>query len=351
MASWIILLGAGLLAWLMLLLTGADKARAWRAMLINFMFFTPLAAGLVTWSAVIIASKGRWAGQAERLAWTGIAFLVPSFIILIALWIGSPVWAPWYGKTLPQGIWMNNTFLFARDFAALLAFWGSAIWFLLRRLKGRERSILPGAILIVIFCVVFTLLSFDLVLGLNSQWHSAIFGAYFFISSLYIAIVFLALLVVFDSRYHAEIRHDLGKLILAFSILTTYFLFMQLLTIWYSNILDETFYLAQRMNRPGWMVISSVLAAIVYLGPLVLLLTEWAKKNRFFLGSVAVLLLVGLWFDRWWLIAPGIESGPQFGWMEAAGTAAVLGALGLSIDVSRKILPQVPEEGADHERA
>ncbi len=351
-AGWAILLAAGLLAWLVMLLSGADHARAWRALLINFLYFTPLAAGLITWSSIIVASKGQWAGSAERLAWTGVGFLVPSFIILLALWIGSPNWAPWYGKILPQGFWFNNTFLFVRDLAALGGFWGSAAWYFFRRQNGRQGARLPGAILIVVFCVAFTLLSFDLVLGVNDQWHSAIFGAYFFISSLYAAVVFLALLVVFDPRYRGEIRHDLGKLILAFSILSTYMLFMQLLTIWYSNLLDETFYLARRMNQPQWRTVSIILIAVVYLSPLLLLLTEWAKKNRYYLGAVAVLLLIGLWFERWWLITPGITLEMQFGWVEFAATAATLGALGLSITLTPKYLPPPPaEETAAAEQA
>ncbi len=351
-AAWAILLAAGVILWLVLLLSGADNARAWRALLINFLYFTSLAAGLVTWSAVITASKGRWAGRAERLAWTGIGFLVPSFIILIALWIGSPNWAPWYGKTLPQGFWFNNAFLFVRDLAALGGFWGSAVWYLFRRQNGRQGAILSGSILIVVFCAVFTLLSFDLVLGMNHQWHSAVFGAYFFISSLYTAVVLLALLVVFDPRYDGEIRHDLGKLMLAFSILSTYMLFMQLLTIWYSNLLDETFYLARRMNQPQWRIVSSILIAVVYLSPLLLLLTEWAKKNRLFLGAVSLLLLTGLWFDRWWLITPGITNEMQFGWVELAATAGMLGLFGISINVAPRYLPELPvEEGRTREQA
>lgn len=350
-AGWTILLAAGLVLWIVLFLSGADNARAWRSLLINFLFFTPLAAGLVTWSAVITASKGRWAGSAERLAWTGVGFFVPSFIMFFALWAASPSWAPWYGKTLPQGFWFDNTFLFVRDLAALTGFWGVAGWYLRRRQKGRQDAIFPGAILIVVFCVVFTLLSFDLVLGTNAEWHSAIFGAYFFISSLYTAIVFLALLVVFDPRSRVEVRHDLGKLILAFSILTTYMLFMQLLTIWYSNLLDETFFLTRRMHEPGWMVVSSALVGVVYLGPLILLLTEWAKKNRYYLGAVAVVLLTGLWFERWWLIAPGVSRDLQFGWMEASGAAAVLGAMGLSVNLSMRKLPRVSQDGADDGQA
>ena len=84
-------------------------------------------------------------------------------------------------------------------------------------------------------------------------------AAYFFISSLYLAIVFWTLLVVLQPRLPVEVRHDLGKLVLAFSILTTSLLYMQLLTIWYENFPDETSYLIQRMHCDDWKIVSSII--------------------------------------------------------------------------------------------
>ncbi len=349
--GWSVLLAAGLLAWLLLLLSGGDTPRAWRALLINFIYVTPLAAGLVTWSAIVIAANGRWAGQAERLTWTGIGFLVPSFLILFGLWIGSPTWAPWYNKVFHQGVWLNNTFVFLRVLIGLLLFWGTAVWFLRARFRGRTRAGVPAAVLVVVYSVVFTMFSFDLVMALSPEWHSAIFGGHFFISSLYLAIVFWTLMVVVQPDSPVEVRHDLGKLVLAFGILTTSLLYMQLLTIWYENFPDETSYLIQRMHWSDWRIVSSVIVFVVYLGPLVMLLTEWSKRNRVFLGAVSVLLLIGLWLERWWMVAPTFAREARLGLVELAAAAAMVGALGLSIELCRSKLPQVPQEGADHGQA
>ncbi len=348
-AAWAILLLAGLLLWLVLLQTGPDPARAWRALLINFLYFTPLSAGLITWSAIVIAANGRWAGPAERLAWTGLGFLIPSLIVLVALWIGSPDWAPWYGRTFHQGAWLNNTALFVRVLGCLLLFWGTAAWFLLRRLKGRHRAGTPAAILIVIFCVVFTLFSFDLVAALTPEWRSALFGAYFFISSLYVAAVFWAFLAVASPDFGPELRQDLGKLILAFSILTTSFLFMQLLTIWYENMPEETSFLIDRMHYPGWFRVTAGLLLVVFFGPLLLLIPEWAKRNRIFLGGVSIVLLLGLWLERWWLVAPSFTHEAKFGLVELAATAAVCGGLALGIEAARAYLPEMPKEEVNRE--
>ena len=60
------------------------------------------------------------------------------------LWIGSPSWAPWHGNVFHQGVWLDNSFLFGRNLAALIFFWGLAARYLNDRRKGRERSRAPG---------------------------------------------------------------------------------------------------------------------------------------------------------------------------------------------------------------
>ncbi len=344
----LVLFLAGLSGWILLLLFGSDESRVWRALLINFLYFTPLATGLVTWSAIVIASKGHWAGEAERLTWTGFGFIIPSLLILVVLWIGSPQWAPWYGIETSQGFWLNNTFLFIRDLIALLVFWACAVWYFLRRRTGRDNAMLPAAILIVLYSIVFSLIGFDLAMALNPAWSSAIFGGYFFISGLYNAIVFWAFLAVIHTpgrpQVESEVRSDFGKLIITFSILTTYFFYMQLLTIWYENLPRETTFVVTRMNDAGWNTVSLALIVVLYLAPVVLLLTTWAKRNRVWLGAVALLLLIGIWVQRWWLVMPGLLPDIQFGWAEISGTAAVLGLIGIGADMAWRHLPLVPSD-------
>ena len=122
---WLLLALGGSLAWIFLL-QGGDPGRAWRSLLINFLFFSSLSGGLVVWPAVVRTCNGRWHLEVERLAAGGVAFALPSLAALVVLWIGSPGWAPWYRGSFHQGIWLDNSFLFGRDLAALLVFWGLA---------------------------------------------------------------------------------------------------------------------------------------------------------------------------------------------------------------------------------
>src|SRR6266540_2432561 len=85
MLVWALLAVAGSLLWVVFV-TGADSDRAWRSLLVNFLFFTSMAGGLVVWPAVVHTCNGRWAGGLERLAAAGITFALPSLVALTLLW-------------------------------------------------------------------------------------------------------------------------------------------------------------------------------------------------------------------------------------------------------------------------
>ena len=261
----------------------------------------------MVWPAVVRQCNGAWHERVERLAAAGIVFAVPSILALTLLWIGSPRWAPWYDRLFHQGIWLNNSFLFSRDLAALVLFWGLALRYLNDRRRGRAR--VTGAWLVVVYCLVFSLLGFDLVMALDPEWYSTLSGAYFFISGLYIALMAWALLAVGNPAAEPEQLQDLGRLIVAFSLMTTYLMYSHLLPIWYENMPHEVRFLVPRMNFQPWVSVSYVLVGTVYLGPLVLLLTERSKRNRWSLGGISLLILTGMWVERWWLITPTFRTG------------------------------------------
>ena len=185
-------------------------------------------------------------------------------------------------------------------------------------------------------------------MALDPVWFSTLFGGYFFISGMYAAVTCWALLSVLHPARTPDRLHDLGKLVVAFSLMTTYLAYSQLLPIWYENLPQEVRFPLPRMRFGGWQLVSIGLLATVYLGPLVVLLTRWAKRTPRFLGAVTMLLLLGMWLERWWLVEPTFEPAARLGVPELAMGAAFLGALGLAMEEGRRRLPPVagPEEGS-----
>ncbi len=334
---WLLLAVGGCGLWLVFL-NGAEPARAWRALLINFLFFSSFSGGLIVWLAVVGTCNGRWHLSLERIAAAGICFAIPSILALILLWIGSAGWSPWYLGSFHQGIWLDNAFLFGRDLAALLIFWGWAGYYLLQRRGGPARQC--GAVLILIYALVFSLLGFDLVMALDPQWHSNLAGGYFFISGLYIAVSGWALLSAWLGPARADQLHDLGKLMVAFSLMTTYLMYAHLLPFWYENLPREVRFPLPRMHNGQWRVVSYFLLCLVYFGPLLLLLTEWSKRNRWPLGIVSLLVLAGMWVERWWLIAPSFDPLVRLGLSELSLAIGFVGMLGLGMQQFHRRLPE-----------
>lgn len=344
-AACVVVLLAGVAGWFACAL-GPDPERAWRALLINFIFFTPLAAGMVVWPALLTVVRGGWFQGIARPAKAAIAFAPVSLIAFAALWLGCDKWAAWVGEGgLPNAAWLNERFLFGRDAAALVILWVLAMVF--ARRTGRGKAL--AAWLVLAYALVFTLIGMDMVMALDPHWFSTLFGGYFFISGMYAAVAAWTLAVLLRRPpAGVRVRQDLGRLIVAFSLLTTYMMFSQLIVIWYENLPEEVRFVIPRLTKlaPPWPYISAGLLAAVYLGPLVFLLTVWSKRSRLYLMAAAVAILIGLWLERWWLVTPTLGGEMKIGLVEFSITAAFAAALALAVMWAAPWAPAEHEEAA-----
>ncbi len=329
---WLAVLALGVAGW-WLALAGESSDRAWRALLVNFLFFTPLAAGLVAWPAIVVASNGRWSRGLESSALGALWFAPVSLLAFLLLILGGPHWAPWMHEEFHgfKGLWLDARFLFARDALALAGLWAFAARFARRR-AGGERSGWNAGLMAFLYAVIFSLLGFDLVMALEPRWFSTLFGGYFFITGLYAAVAAWALAVLIDFGHEAnqDRLQDLANLIKVFSLLAVGFMFSQLLPIWYENLPEEVIFVIPRRQVTDWRWVSLGLLFTIYLGPLVLLLTRRSRRSRLWLTGVTLLLLAGLWVERWWLVYPSLELDPVLGPAELSVTAAFLAAFVLA---------------------
>jgi hypothetical protein len=340
---WVVVAAAGLAGWL-LAFTISDTARVWRALLVNFLYFTNLSAGLVMWSPTLVLTRGNWAGRLERVPLAGMAFALPSIAVLAALWAGGPAWAPWVGNAdIPWKTWLTWPAVFARDMGMLLIFWLVASIYVHRRRDSRPTKM--AAWLVLTYIVVFSLLAFDLVLALALRWTSALFGWYFIAAGMYAAACSWALAAAWQGVDRDRLQ-DLAKLVFVFSLITTYFMFCQLLTMWYENLPSDTVYAVPRMNFGPWRWVSWALIVSIYLGPLVLLLPVWAKRTRWWLGTLTAVLLGGLWVQTWWLVEPTFSAFElPFGLAEGAGIVFLGGVLAAAFTLYAPALPEeLPKE-------
>ncbi len=348
---WGVLLLLGLLGWICGLVWG-DAHRAWRAVLVNFIYFTPLAAGMVVWPAAITAARGEhWLTERiRRPALLSLGFAPFCLAAFFLLFLGRNYWAGWlHAEHLHNGAWLNSWFLFTRDTVALLLFW----WVAARFARDTRPQLDKGraAWLAFIYCVVFSLLGFDLVMALDPHWVSSLFGGYFFITGMYIAANGWTFSVLrLNPPVGAPHRKDMGKLMVAFSLLSTYMMFCQLLPIWYESLPEEITFVIPRLRNAPWRYVSLALLSTVYLGPLVLLLSNRLKGSIFYLRAISLLVLVGMWFERFWLVTPTLGGQLAIGPAEIGITVAFLSAFILSRQWGGRLIPASCTGGACHSR-
>ena len=337
--SILILAGIAVLAalgWIAVAIWG-DRQRAWGILLTDFLFLSCLAGGLVVWPAIVVASRGQWMGSTQSTALPGV-FLLPACVaILVMLAVGAPAWAPWLHQNVSNSWWLNAPFLFARDIVGLLIFSGLALWFVVAMRRGEQPKKLAGW-LIFVYTIVYSILGIDLAMGLDPQWYSLVFGIYFFISGMYIAVAAWAFTTALaDPKATPDQRDDQAKLMITFCLLTTYMMYSQLLPIWYENMPKETRFLTPRLNWiTNWPVISVVLLIVVYLGPLVLFLPRRGKRSRPYVAVVAALVLIGMWLERWWLVMPSLQKPLALTASEITGVAALLAGYLLFVSSLRR---------------
>lgn len=322
-------------------LEGGQTPRVWRAFLINYLFLTSLAGGLMVWPAIIVTAGGNWMGSLEKVCWAGFALSLPSLVALMVLWAGSESWVPWLDPAGHRAWWMDNTFLFSRNLVMQVLFWALA-WLFLKKRHSKKKHVY-GAWLVFIYAVTFSLIGFDFIMPLDPHWKSMVVGGYYFVSSLYIAAAAWAFISVIMQKPDTRILRTIGKLVFAFCLLTTYLMFSQLLPSWYENQPHMTSFIIPRYNL-SWVGISYLLLVMVYLGPIPLLVSGWSKRNPLFLGIVSAMILAGMWIERWWLVDAVYKKDQViFGWPEIAPTLAFLAIIITGIILAIRRIPRLVE--------
>jgi hypothetical protein len=355
-------LGGAVFAWGAL---GADSGRAWRAFLQNWLLWAALAQGAIAFSCGIRLTNGHWAGPIHRIA-DSIGACAPITLgLYFVVWAGRHQLFEWVETPIAgKEWWYNESFLFTRDVMGL--FWMVALtsvylYMTVRPMLGAARESTGGwqgglvqrwtagwrgeeterslaerrlrklaAPMAMSFALVYSMLAVDMVMALSPHWVSTMFPAYYawggFLSAVALTTV-IALLMRNTPELKGEVtesrRHDLGKMIFAFSIFWMYLFWSQYIVIWYGNIPEETSYIQARLGtqflQDTWYMtdfwtriaepyVKITLSAWLCLWfiPFWVLLGAKPKKTPAILGTIATIVLIGFWIERFILVTPSI---------------------------------------------
>lgn len=347
----LVLLGV---AGLFIAATAYEPARLWQGLLFNWLFWSSLALGMVMFAVALHLTSADWAWSIQRFALAGVAFLPISFVLLIVVFFGSETYfqhwlnPPEFDPIIEaKRAWLTLSTLIARDFFALIVLYGLAFaftYFCLRPdvygIEGPNRGIYGrltagwrgveeeaarsqrirnylGAVLGVLFAVLWGMIGIDLAMTLDPHFFSTMFPVTFFwgafhsgVAATAIAVVLLRKKIGIAELITARQFHDLGKLIFAFSTFWMYLNWSQYIVIWYGLLPWEQPFFVERFAEP-FGPISSAVVILVFLLPFFGLLSRPPKKVPAVLAAFAALILVGLWLERFLIAIPSIWEGSE----------------------------------------
>lgn len=331
------------------------QEKVWTGILTNNMFFLGLSLAGLFFIAVNYIGYGGWYLTVKRIPEAMSMFIPYMGIGMLIVVVG--LWAHWHHiyHWAAEGIADPSSENYDRLIAGKTAYLNKpfftirvvayfAIWiffaYSLRKLSIQEdqlggvgsynKSKVLAALFLVFFGITSSAMSWDFMMSIDSHWYSTLFGWYTFSTLFVSGIAAIILFTIFLKskgylpQVNQEHLHDLGKFLFAFSVFWTYLWFSQFMLIWYANLGESTIYFKTRMDHYPFMFYMVLI--INFVVPFFALMTRHAKRQMSTLATIAVVVLIGHWFDYFLMIVPGATGNEiGFGFFEIGLTIGYAG--------------------------
>jgi hypothetical protein len=318
-AAGVLLLAAGFLA---------DPVQAHRSYLFAWVFWCGVAVGCLSITMISHLTGGMWGLVIRRFLEAGARTLPVWALLFLPVAFGVRQLYTWAKPELVaadpllqhKAVYLNVPFFLGRA-AFYLAAWIVLAQLLSRwsaeldaapslRASRRLRALSGGGLVVLGLTITFS--AFDWGMSLAPHWFSTIYGILFMVgqalSAIALMIVSLAWLAgerPVSDAVRPGLVHDLGKLLLAFTMLWAYVNFSQFLIIWSGNVAEATPFYVHR-SQGGWQWVALALAVFHFALPFLLLLSRDLKRNARALGAVAAGMLLVRVLDLYWLMGPDL---------------------------------------------
>ncbi len=354
-------------------------------------------------SAIIQITRARWGRSFKRITELTLAGAPLALLGLLVLFATSSLWAPFahpeHRLEGGKAAWLSLTFWGIRNFLAVAGLFALSAWYVylsirpdlgLAMEKGRPypgrlaawavrgwrgleeesrrsqaRMSVLAPILCIAYALVYSMVGIDLVMALDPDWYSTLFGGYHFIGNVYMGLA-LAILLALALRKFLGVRvleagkeksflsgkhfGILGALLFAFCLVNGDFFWSQFLTIWYGNLPEETSWVILRTMDPDfpWRHLAwAVLAGFFFIpfGALLFRAVKWSPPRVSLVAAVVLLSIVG---ERFLTTAPPllrVGAGSGFGAILPPLLLAylvTLGFLGAGGWIYGRLMAQVP---------
>jgi hypothetical protein len=326
-----------------------DAQHFWQSYLFAYIFWAGLTLGCLGIFFLHNVVGGNWGVAVRRLVESGLKTLpLVALLVLPLLFFALPTLYKWtdagyraeHFATGHKAAYLNPPWFIIRT---ILYF---AIWFfsgfrilkmanehdrtgdpaLFKRIKARSAPAL------LVFVITTSLAFIDWIMSLEPDWYSTIYGWMFTVGEVLLTFSFLVAVLVllskrepFASFLTSQHYHDIGNLMLAFTMLWAYMSFAQFLIIWAENLPDEIPWYVRRFSG-GWGYIAWTIAIFHFFVPFFLLLLRFVKKNPTRLRTLAIWIIIMKILDVFWIVVPAFrQRGLEVYWTDVAALIALGG--------------------------
>jgi hypothetical protein len=208
----------------------------------------------------------------------------------------------------------------------------------------KTRFMSTYGLILFAFCTAFA--AFDWLMSPDFRFFSTMWGVYYFAGAIFSAVALL-IIILSSLRSAGKLEgvvtedhfHDVGKLMLSFTVFWSYIAFSQYFLIWYSNIPEETAWFVHRTTG-AWKPVFQLLCIGHFVIPFLVLLLRNTKRNHKLLRLVAVWAIFIHVIDLTFIVRPMVYVGagaPTFPagntgiLLDLAGPVAALSLLGFLV--------------------
>ena len=305
--------------------------QTWANLLWNNFIFLALALGATFFLAVQYVAEVGWSAVVKRpLEAMGQSLPVAGLIMIVIIALGGSHLYHWMdaGITDPTSPNFDKIIAGKSGYLNPIFFWIRVIlyffiWsYFARKFRANSLAIDAGegtpaylrnrraaAIFLVLFAASESTMSWDFIMSIDTHWYSTLFAWYTFAGLFVTSIAALAFIVAYLKHrgYLQEVTehhlHDIGKFMFAFSVFWTYLWFAQFMLIWYSNIPEEVTYFMLRQDHYRGIWLAAFF--INFIAPFLVLMTRDAKRKKYLLMFMSVVIFIGHWFDFFIMVIPG----------------------------------------------
>lgn len=383
-----------ILVWQGLWVTGLQRPAFWGFFIVNFVFWIGISHAGTMISSILRLTQAEWKRPITRAAEVMTVFALVTSLIHPVIHAGRPwrilywllpydfargVWpdirSPLFWDPIAISTYLTGSILFVftaliPDFAVIrdqstgmrrkIYGWLAMGW------RGTPRQwqlqgifgILMSALILPVFVSVHSIVSWDFAVSVVPAWHVTVYAPYFVIGAVHSGVSMVLTLMalmrwIFKlENYIWEDHFDaVGRLLIFIATGWLFFFFLDFAFSFYAREEQELVVMQRRLFEWPFNAITVIMVLTSYVIPIPLWLNKRVRRNIPLMFWTSILVNIGMWLERYFLIIPSIERKQEltFLWsnyipslVESTVVLASFGMVAMLLVIFAKLVPLVP---------